>query len=616
MKNRSIFFLLILTTSIAYSQDYRWQQAVDYTMEIAMDVDKHQYAGVQTLNYTNNSPDTLDKVYYHLYFNAFQPGSMMDVRSLTISDPDRRVGSRISKLEESEYGWHKINKLHQDGKDVSFNIMETVMEVALNEPLLPNTSTTFYMEFDAQVPLQVRRSGRDSAEGIDYSMTQWYPKMSEYDHKGWHAYQYVGREFHSPWGNFDVKITLPSNYLVGGTGVVQNPSEVGHGYQVDKIGRLYDPNKTTTWHFKAENVIDFAWAADPDYIHEIVDVDGLKVHYFYQPGPKTTKNWTNLIENYTVPLFREMQRQFGKYPFSDYTVLQGGDGGMEYPMCTLITGNRSFESLYGVTSHELAHSWFQMALATNESLYAWIDEGFTSFADAEVTKVVFQQEGNVHEGAYRGYKALVDRGFNEPANQHSDHFNTNFAYGVSAYSKGELLLSQLRYIMGEEAFSRGMRRFYNTWKFRHPEPNDFYRVMEKEADMNLQWFGRYWINTTKTIDYGVKSVKKGDNPKKETVVTLERIGLIPAPVEATVTYKNGKTELFYIPCNEMYGRKTMNKENTCNNLPDWAWVAPEYSFVITRPQKDIKSIVLDRQNELADIDRENNAWPVAITPSN
>jgi len=613
MKTLIIAFLLTVSFSFSNAQNPngRWQQSVDYEMDIKMNTTNHQFTGTQKLKYTNNSPDTLHKVYYHLYFNAFQPGSMMDVRSLTISDPDSRVGNRISKLSPDEIGFHKIDKLEQNGKAVEFEINETVMEVHLNEPMLPGSTTNFFMEFNSQVPLQIRRSGRNSREGIDYSMTQWYPKLSEYDHKGWHAYQYVGREFHSPWGNFNVKITLPETYIVGGTGTVQNPNEVGHGYETVETKRTYSANKTTIWNFKAENVIDFAWAADPDYTHEIVDVDGLKVHYLYQPGPKTTKNWTKLASEFTKPLFREMQKQFGEYPFSDYSVLQGGDGGMEYPMCTLITGERSFQSLYGVTSHELAHSWFQMALASNESLYAWLDEGFTSFADAEVTKVVFNQTENPHAGAYRGYSALVSRGLNEPAMQHSDHFNTNFAYGVSAYSKGELLLSQLKYIMGEEAFNRGMLRYYNTWKFQHPEPNDFFRVMEKESDMNLQWFGRYWLNTTKTIDYGIKSVRNG-KAKKETILKLERIGLIPAPVEATITYKNGSKQLIYIPSSEMYGEKKMPEKDKCLKLEPWAWVSQTYELSIPRSLKEIKSIQLDQGEELADIDRSNNRWPVSV----
>ena len=162
-------------------------------MDIDFDVSNHQFTGTQKLNYYNNSPDTLGEVFYHLYFNAFQPNSMMDVRSRTILDPDPRVADRISKLSEEEIGYQRVIKLRMDGKPVDYEVVGTILEVDLPEPILPGSKVVFDMAFEAQVPLQIRRSGRDNKEGIDYSMTQWYPKMCEYDYQGWHANPYVGR---------------------------------------------------------------------------------------------------------------------------------------------------------------------------------------------------------------------------------------------------------------------------------------------------------------------------------------------------------------------------------------------------------------------------------------
>ncbi len=173
-----------------------------------MDVQTNQFTGKQELKYTNNSPDTLNRVFYHLYFNAFQPGSMMDVRSRTIADPDRRVAARISKLKQEEMGYLHAKNLKMNGKAVQFTEVETILEVDLTEPILPNSSVTFEMEFEGQVPVQIRRSGRDNEEGVRYSMAQWYPKMANYDEQGWHANPYIGREFYGIWGDYDVKITL------------------------------------------------------------------------------------------------------------------------------------------------------------------------------------------------------------------------------------------------------------------------------------------------------------------------------------------------------------------------------------------------------------------------
>src|SRR5690606_2926227 len=190
-----------------------WQQHADYTMTIDMNVNNYQYNGEQKLVYTNNSPDVLNKVYYHLYFNAFQPGSEMDVRSRTIADPDSRVGDRISKLQPNEIGYINVTSLKQNGSSVKHKTTGTILEVMLNSPIQPGEKVTFDMVFDAQVPIQIRRSGRNSSEGVALSMTQWYPKLAEYDFEGWHANPYIGREFHGVWGNFDVTLKIDKNYV-------------------------------------------------------------------------------------------------------------------------------------------------------------------------------------------------------------------------------------------------------------------------------------------------------------------------------------------------------------------------------------------------------------------
>lgn len=595
----------------AYAQQHRWQQRVEYTMDVKLNTSTHRLTGTQKLTYYNNSPDTLDKVYYHLYFNAFQPGSMMDVRSRTIADPDPRVTDRISKLKPDEIGYQHIASLKQNGRDVSWHVSGTVLEVTLRKPLLPGDKAVFDMAFEAQVPVQIRRSGRNNREGISYSMTQWYPKMAEYDHRGWHTYPYIGREFHAVWGDFNVKITLDPSFIVAGTGVLQNPQEIGHGYE--KPGTAVKrPKGDLTWHFVAKDVHDFAWAADPDYTHEVVQVpDGPTVRFFYQPGEKTTQNWTRL-KDFAVRYFQYMNRHFGKYPYETYSIIQGGDGGMEYPMCTLITGERSMGSLAGVTAHEISHSWYQGVLAINEGLYAWMDEGFTDFTANEAIADIFEQEGNPHENAYAGYFALIKNGLFEPAGQHSDHFSTNRAYSVAAYAMGAIFLHQLKYVIGEENVYKGLRRFYYTWKFQHPEPNDFIRVMERVSGIQLQWYLRYFVYTTKTIDYGIKAVVEDEG---NTFVTIARKGEFPMPVDLVVTYKDGTRELYYIPLNEMMGSKPVeDTEMMRTDLVAWPWVNPTYTVRIGRASKEISSIEIDPSQRLADVDRQDNRIDLTQPP--
>lgn len=604
---RSLCLLLFLALfATATAQDYRWQQRVEYKMDVKLDVKTHRVQGKQNLTYYNESADTLRTVYYHLYFNAFQPNSMMDVRSRNIADPDGRVTDRISKLSEKEIGYQKIESLKQDGKDVTWSIDGTVMEVTLAKPLMPKSKTTFDMTFESQVPLQIRRSGRDNKEGISYSMTQWYPKLAEYDHQGWHINPYVAREFHGVWGDYDVNITIDPTYVIGGTGKLQNPEAIGHGYE-KKGTSVKKQNSDLTWHFTAKNVHDFAWAADPDYAHDIAQVpNGPEIHFFYQNTDKLKTVWKPLQE-IAVKTFQLMNEKFGKYPFDTYSVIQGGDGGMEYPMCTLILGNGKLEGVAGTMIHEVGHSWFQMALGSNEAQYPWMDEGFTTFAANEVERVLFGME-NPHAGVYRGYTMLALSGKEEPASQFSDFYTLNNAYRVGSYLKGCLMLNQLRYIMGEEVFWKAIHRYYDAWKFHHPEPNDFIRVMEKESGMQLKWFLNYWISTTKQIDYGVQLVAEKDN---NTFVTLQRVGELPMPVDLYVTYADGTRELFYIPINETYGSRPDDKKVKRTDLPEWPWVNPTYTLKINRPVADVIKVEIDAGQWTADVHRENNTVDIS-----
>lgn len=595
---------LALLGGVVHAQDIRWQQRADYTMNVRLDVQTHRVNGTQKIVYQNNSPDTLRKVYYLLFFNAFQPGSMMDIRSRTIADPDPRVKDRISKLSDTEIGYQHVQSLRHDGKAVAFTIDGTIMEVRLDKPILPRTKATFEMQFESQVPIQIRRSGRDNKEGIAYSMTQWYPKLAEYDFQGWHAYQYVAREFHGIWGDFDVSITLDPKFVVCGTGKLQNADRVGYGYE--KPGTAVKrPAGELTWNFVAKNVIDFAWAADPDYVHDQILVpNGPQLHFFYQPGEKTTENWKKL-QPYAVKHFEFMNRTFGKYPYDTYSIIQGGDGGMEYPMCTLITGERSVGSLVGVTAHEAAHSWYQGVLASNEAWYPWLDEGFADFAAQESMALLFDQPMEAaHSGSYDSYFSLIRRGLQEPISQHSDHYSTNTAYSIAAYSMGTVFLQQLKYIMGDEAFYRGMRRYYNTWKMRHPEPNDFLRIMEQVSDLELKWYMSYWISTTKKIDYAVRSVVGASD---KTLIQLDRVGEFPMPLDVVVTLKDGTRKVLYIPLNEMLGKKPHSDKTLARiDLEAWRWVEPSYVAQIDHALSEIASVEIDPSQRLADVDRKNN----------
>lgn len=612
-------FSNVFSQSVAY-----WQQHVDYKMDVTMDAKTSIYKGKQELMYTNNSQDTLKKVYYHLFNNAFQPGSEMDMRLQSIKDPDGRMftkinkddtekRSRIANLKPNEIGYLHVTNFKQDGISIATKEIETILEVNLAQPLLPGKSTVLTLDFEGQEPVQIRRSGRNNKEGIALSMSQWYPKMAEFDFEGWHANPYISREFHGVWGNFDVKITIDKNYILGGTGYLQNPNEIGYNYQDEGV-KVVIPKKqkTLTWHFKAPMVHDFTWAADTAYVHDVVKTNfGTTLHFLYKNNPNIIDNWKK-AQPKTVELMQFYNSFVGKYPYEQYSIIQGGDGGMEYAMCTLILGEGKLEGLIGVIAHEMGHSWFQHVLASNESKHGWMDEGFTTFIeDTAINELSDKKEENPFVSSYKAYTKLVDSGKEQPLTTHADRFDENRSYSTASYIKGELFLTQLEYLLGRKNLEKTIKRFYNEFKFKHPTPNDIKRTAERVSGALLDWYLIEWAQTTNTIDYAIKNVESATDGVQKTGVSLERIGRMPMPIDLLVEYTDGTKESFYIPLRMM----NFEKENPTPNikrtvLKDWAWGNPKYFFEIDKSKTTIKKITIDQSGLMADVKRENNTFEI------
>ena len=588
-----LFYLFFSLPFVLLSQS-NWQQNADYEMNVDIDVESYRFNGSQEILYTNNSPDTISKVYYHLYFNAFKPGSQMDVRSLNISDPDSRVKDRISKLEKNEEGDLSVFELKQDGKPVFFEQQETVLLARLNKVLLPGKKTKLTLLFEGVVPKQIRRSGRNNKDGVALSMTQWYPKLAEYDFEGWHPNPYIAREFHGVWGDYSVKITIDKNYILGGTGYLQNSTEIGYGYHPKNKTIDHSEKEKLTWHFFAPSVHDFTWAADPDFVHDVVkgpnDVD---LHFLYKTNQE---NWRKL-QPHSVGLMKYFNENIGEYPWKQYSIIQGGDGGMEYAMSTLITGGEQYSRLLGTTSHEMAHAWFQHILANNEAKHPWMDEGFASYIDVLAeNSVLGKTPKNPFKRSYDSYRRLANSGVEQPQTTHSDRYNYNFAYSVSAYSKGSVFLAQLGYIVGPKTLKKILKRYFNEFKFKHPSPNDFKRVAEKVSDLELEWYLNDWTRTAEKIDYAITY--------NEGIAVLERKGLIPMPIELVVTFKDETKKHYYIPTDLMRGVKK-ELSSSFEILPSWGWASPFYSFPL---QKEVVKIEIDPSGLLADVDLKNNIY--------
>jgi hypothetical protein len=627
IKKLSLLFIAVIAfVNFAVAQADRWQQQINYKIDASLDVQKNTVKGTEEILYTNNSTDTLRKVYFHMYWNAFQPNSNMDARSRElgkttftsrrgdeVKDWDMRVRDRIQNLKPEEYGIQKVNTITINGKAQQLLEHETILEVVLTQPILPKSVVKMNVQFEAQVPVQIRRSGRDNKEGVRYSMSQWYPKMVEYDYQGWNTNPYIAREFYGVWGNYDVTLRMDKAYMVGGTGVLQNPTA-----PLDKDGHK-------VWNFKGNTIHDFVWFADNNFKHLSKEVrKGLTLHVYYKAkDAKADSAWANVLwaAEKALPF---MEQKMGPYPYPQYSFIQGGDGGMEYAMATLLVG----PSL-GTAFHEWIHSWYQHVLGSNESLFAWMDEGFTSYGEEMVShyyetnfatqspyiseaakkqiQVNLDRQSKllpaVQNSNYSGYIALAKSGYEEPMSTHADHFNTNYAYSSAAYAKGGTFLGVLGYMMGEAKRDQLMLNYYNTWKFKHPNVNDFIRVAEKTSGLQLQWLKEYWVNSTKTIDYGLNDIQVSGNA---ALISIQRVGKFPMPIEVVVTYKDGSSELHYIPLDLMLAGKEQEGSMKQINHPEWKWTHPTYTFESTQPIGAIKSIEIDPSQRMPDINRSNN----------
>jgi len=621
MKKTKVVLLIAIISlvfSLSFGQQNYWQQKISYKMEIDVDVHKHRLMGIQKLSYTNNSPDTLKKVYYHLYWNAAQPNSTMSVRA-----------TYLNEFKENEIGYQKIKTLRLNGVLQKFIVQETVLEVVLSKPILPKSKVVFDMTYETQVPLFFRRAGRLNnmapGAGIDYTMGQWYPKMAAYDKTGWNLNPYVGDgEFYGQFGDYDVTINIDRRYILGGTGYLQNPDRIGYGYEKSGSRLAQNSNLKFSWHFKAPNVPDFMWCADKNYVHiKGVLADGKVIHALYKTNTVFVKQskdtnelksrinavnakWKGIVDDMKI-IFPFLEKHLGSYPYKQYSFIHGGlqMGGMEYPMGATISSAN-----FSTAVHELIHSWYPMTIATNEAKNAWMDEGFTSYATGLAMdyyrSVTGKQKGAplLHAEAYDRYFRIAKSNEEEPLAVHADHFETNSGYACGSYGKGAVFLEQLGYIVGASVRDRILLEYYRLWKFKHPDINDFIRVSENVSGMKLDWYQDYFINTIKTIDYGIDSLWSENDRIK---VRLKRNGKMPMPIDLVVKGKDGTRKLFYIPMSLMYGVKpNEDPKIPVVRMSYWKFNAKNYELDLDMPLSSIAEMEIDPSQRMADINRDNN----------
>ena len=516
---------------------------------------------------------------------------------------DNAISDKIEKLKNGEWGEQIIEELTMNGEALSFYIDQTILHAKLPKSIKPGETVTFKIKYTTRIPKLVERGGRKGPEGIDYSFTQWYPKICVFDKDGWHPDIYVAREFYGDFGTFNVNITADSEYLIGGSGVLQNANEIGHGYS-DEVTKQ-KKGKRLTWNFVANNVHDFSWVADKKFVHERSKTrSGIDLHFIYKKDKKSSRflskeKFKEDVKNF----FTFMEKKFGSYDWPQFTIIQGGEGAMEYPMATVMqVQSNSYEGLLSTVIHEASHMWYYGMLGTDEQQYSWMDEGFTSFAEDEAMN--FLLGGNVlnpHNNYLSRFSKVATASWIEPTATLANYFDGKYPYQLAAYMKGSLFLVQLRGIIGEEAFWSTMLRYKREWAFKHPTPRDFIRIAEKESGMILDWYLNLWIQTNKYSDPSVDSVYSDD--KRFTRVILTRNGSLPLPVDLKVVLKSGLEENYTIPLSSMFGYK-----KNYINLGPWNYTQRSRVFSLKISIKDIKKIILDPNHWIADVNRKNNDW--------
>jgi len=616
-----------------------WQQDVHYTIKATLDDKTDIISGSEQLVYWNNSPDTLTFVYFHLYQNAFQPQSYTDDLHRNNNFPIKYGQYELAGLGT------KISKVQVEGQDVQPEYDNTIMKVKLLRPLLPGASVTFNIDFETFFDPggNIRRrmkTFRSAGGNKHYDGVHWYPRLCVYDRKfGWETDQHLTREFYGDFGQYDVELTLPNHYITEATGVLQNENEIYPGDLRQRLDisnfikkapgspaltPVITPDGTMkTWKYRAINVHDFAFTTDPTYRIGETSWNGVRVVAVVQEP--NAPRWINAA-SFTARVIECYSRDFGMYEYPKIVVADARDG-MEYPMLTLDGGGEP--EYYDLLAHEVGHNWFQGMLGTNETYRAFMDEGFTQFLTAwSYRKLLgeyrvrykyasdyaerFREPDLVKNSeAYDAYIFPAAKGDETVISTHSDGFGGALRHGggySQVYMKTAVMLYNLQYVLGDSLFLQGMKHYVQQWKIAHPYPEDFRNAFIQSTHVDLNWFFDQWLETSKTIDYGITRLRKGD-ANDEYLVTFRRFGRMQMPLDFSVYAKDGKKYDYYIP------NTWFEKETRATVLPRWiGWdnVRKTYEARITVPG-GIENIVIDTTQRLADVNMLNNSKKLPVT---
>ena len=580
-----------------------WTNTAQYDIDAVLEPDTRMLRGSATIRYHNNSPDTLRRVLMHLRQNVYKEGVIRN-RSVDVTG-----GMPLDTVIVGENGLNEIasrRELMQYGG--GYGLQDTRMVVFLPQPLVPDDSVEVIVQWHFEVPGPDNfRMGTDDEV---FYLGYWYPQVAVYDDlQGWTAQPYQGNgEFYMGYADYDVRLTVPEGWLVGATGTLQNPTEVLSETVQDRLEQAADtkdivnivtadergagsatatagdPSGTLTWHFRAENVRDVAFGTSDQYIWDATRADTGEgtsmIHSFYRPG---TSAWERSAE-YAQFSIEHLSDMLLPYPYPHMTSVEGIiGGGMEYPMITLIGGDRTPESLFGVTYHEISHMWLPMIVGTNEKAYAWMDEGTTTFNTTEGEADFY--DSNAWDPTNQYYYRFAGTPVDAPSMRHSDQYPTDSPARVYAsYGKPGVMLHALRGVLGDDAFFAAYRTFVERWAYKHPTPYDFFNTFEDVTGQNLDWFWTGAFYEAWAMDHAIQEVNVSD---RQTTVTVADLGDLVMPVMLEVTYDDGTSETVQ------------------TSVAPWMDGQRQTTITLDRPASRIE---IDAQKYLPDVDRSNNVW--------
>ncbi|HOX20930.1 MAG TPA: M1 family metallopeptidase [Gemmatimonadales bacterium] len=579
-----------------------WQQRVDYRIDATLDPAANELRGREVINYQNRSPDALPYLWMHLEQNMCAPGS---VTSQLDQPPLVFLGSTFDFSCQGFAGGIILDSVLVDGRPLRPVVHGTTMRLDLPAALAAGASAEIVIRWRFKVPPY--GGGRMGHDGTLYEFGQWYPRMAVYDDlRGWNHEPYIGAgEFYLEYGRFEVDLTLPAGYLVAATGTLRNPEQVLTAAQRSRLAQAAastapvavitkaeagqpartrpTTDGTLTWRFTADSVRDFAFAASPNFQWDASAWEGVMIHTLYRPAA-TLWAEANKMTNEALAYF---SRQWLRYPYPQFTSIEGPIEGMEYPMITFDPTGPTREDVHWVLAHELGHQWVPMVVGSNERLYPWMDEGFNTFIDLANAARYFKGTAygdsiEVHplhlyaDHAVPGEQPLIAR----PV-EVTDLF-------WAGYQKPALMMQLLRYeVLGTERFDAAFRQYLNAWAFRHPSPADFFRLMRDASGTDLDWFWREWVMTATRLDQAVDTIASG--PQGVTEVRLASLGTMIMPAELRLTFADGTTEVVRLPV-EMWN------------------LGPRFTYRV-RGKPAVRSAELDPRRALPDVDRANNRYP-------